>query len=88
MDDNNNDKQNNIAGDGIVPIQVAFLDSPARQVLLDTCPRTNQAVRHAHVIPTPWNLWDGTAPSIALDEDEYPSYVSQSIVGQWARYIQ
>lgn len=77
-----------VRGDGIVPTDLAFLDPPAERVILETCSLTNKPIRHAHVIPTPWNLLRGYAPSIMLKEDDFPSYVTRGVVEQWARYIQ
>jgi Putative serine esterase (DUF676) len=75
-----------VRGDGIVPIDLAFLDAPARKVVVQSCSVTSNAVRHSHVLPTPWNLWDGYAPSIALP-DEFCSYTSPGVLSQWAQYI-
>lgn len=76
-----------VVGDGIVPLALAFLDAPARRVELTTCSLTAQPIRHLHVLPTPWNLADGSAPSIPLPADAFPSYVTPGVVPQWARYI-
>jgi hypothetical protein len=76
-----------VRGDGIVPLDLAFMESPARRVVLDTCSITKEKVRHCHVLPTPWNLLDGYAPSIGLP-DSYPSYVSNGVVQQWIQYLQ
>jgi PGAP1-like protein len=76
-----------VVGDGIVPLDLAFLEPPARRVVLTKCALTNYPIRHAHVIPTPWNLWNGAAPSIGLDAETIPSYVSPGVVPQWASYI-
>lgn len=73
-----------IRGDGIIPTELAFLPPPARSVQLDTCPGTGDLVRHAHVLPTPWNLWDGSAPSIPLP---FTWYGSESVIGEWAKYV-
>lgn len=75
-----------VKGDGIVPLDLAFLDPPARRVVVDTCPLTGAAVRHSHVVPTPWNLIDGSAPSIKLPSD-FVSYTSKGVVPLWAKYI-
>lgn len=75
------------AGDGIVPLELAFLDEPARRVVLDQCTISDAPIRHAHVIPVPFNLWDGYAPSIRLPKETYPSYVTEGVVHQWAKYI-
>lgn len=74
-------------GDGIVPLDLAFMDPPSRRVVVDACMVTNLPVRHAHIVPTPWNLWDGRAPSIKLP-DSYPSYVSEGVLPLWAKYIE
>jgi PGAP1-like protein len=76
----------NVRGDGIVPLDLAFLDEPARKVVVQGCSVTSNAVRHSHVLPTPWNLWDGYAPSMALP-DEFCSYTSPGVLSQWAKYI-
>jgi pimeloyl-ACP methyl ester carboxylesterase len=64
-------------GDGIVPIDLAFLDDPAERVIVDKA-------EHIHVLPTPWNLWDGTAPSIPLGLD---SYFGADAMAKWAPYV-
>jgi hypothetical protein len=76
-----------VRGDGIVPLDLAFMESPARRVILENCSLTNERVRHSHVVPTPWRLLDGYAPSIGLP-DSYPSYVSNGVVQQWIKYLQ
>lgn len=83
------DNSNNGAarGDGIVPLDLAFLGAPARRVIVDQCALTQAPVRHSHVIPTPWNLIDGYAPSISLPPDTYPSYISKGVIPQWAPFI-
>ncbi|GAX28397.1 hypothetical protein FisN_4Hh059 [Fistulifera solaris] len=75
-----------VRGDGIVPLDLAFLEEPARRVIIDQCPLTNEKVRHSHVVPTPWNLWDGYASSIQLPSS-FPSYTSDGVVSMWAKYI-
>lgn len=80
-------KVNNVYGDGIVPLDLAFLQAPARRLELTNCTLTQQPIRHSHVVPTPWNLWNGYQPSIGLPVDEYPSYVSEGVVHQWAQYV-
>ncbi|KAL7580134.1 hypothetical protein ACA910_012891 [Epithemia clementina (nom. ined.)] len=84
----NDESGESMAGDGIVPSSLSFLESPADRVLLEKCLRTGEAIRHSHVVPTPWNLWDGLSPSIKLPEDDFPSYVSKGVVEQWAKFIQ
>lgn len=73
-------------GDGIVPVDLAFMESPARRVIIDqsTC---GKPVRHAHVLPTPYNLWDPSAPSILLEDDEFLWYGSDTVLDQWIQYI-
>jgi hypothetical protein len=73
-------------GDGIIPLDLAFMEEPARKVELSACESSGQAVRHAHVFPTPWNLLDGSAPSISLPDD-FLWYGSPSILGQWSSYV-
>jgi hypothetical protein len=75
-----------VRGDGIVPLELAFMEPPARPVQIDQCEQTGAPVRHSHVLPTPWNLWDGYAPSIRLPDD-FASYVSDGVIPQWAKYI-
>lgn len=76
----------NTQGDGIVPLELAFMEPPSRRVIVDSCSLTNSPVRHSHVLPTPWRLLDGKAPSIELPD--FPSYVSEGVLSQWAEYIQ
>ncbi|KAL7518184.1 hypothetical protein ACHAWF_000179, partial [Thalassiosira exigua] len=45
-----------VRGDEIVPTELAFMEAPARRVEIERCSETGSAVRHAHVLPTPWNL--------------------------------
>ena len=80
-------KANGVIGDGIVPLELAFLDHPAKRIEIRACRRTEQPIRHCHVLPTPWNLIDGYAPSIALPSDTFPSYISDGVVQQWAHCI-
>lgn len=74
-------------GDGIIPKELAFMDPPARAIEVERCTVTGNAVRHAHVLPTPWNLWDGYAKSIDLPED-YVWYGSEGVIDQWIDSIQ
>lgn len=67
-----------IVGDGIVPLESSLLEAPAERVVLDT-------PRHLHVLPTPWNLWDGYQPSIPLLD--VPHYLSDDVVDQWIDYL-
>ena len=76
-----------VRGDGIVPLDLAFMESPARSVEIDKCTETGYAVRHAHVLPTPWNLIDGSAPSISLPDD-IVWYGSPGVLGQWLNCIE
>jgi hypothetical protein len=76
-----------VLGDGIVPLDLAFMEAPARRVVVEACPETGRPIRHSHVLPTPWNLLDGYAPSIRLDDSNAVSYVSPEIVPQWSKYI-
>jgi hypothetical protein len=75
-----------VLGDGIVPLDLAFMESPARKIEIEKCEMTGAPVRHCHVLPTPWNLLDGYAPSIQLPDD-FVSYVSEGVIPQWAQYI-
>ena len=70
-------------GDGIVPTELAFMDHPARNVVIDACSDMGKSIRHAHVLPTPWSLIDGYAPSWKLPEE----YDSSGVLGQWLNYI-
>lgn len=76
-----------VKGDGIVPLDLAFMEEPAKRVVLSECPKTGKPIRHIHVLPTPWNLWDPFAKSIQLDDVDATSYVSPDIVAEWSRYI-
>eukprot|EP00549_Striatella_unipunctata_P009813 CAMPEP_0118721198 /NCGR_PEP_ID=MMETSP0800-20121206/30580_1 /TAXON_ID=210618 ORGANISM="Striatella unipunctata, Strain CCMP2910" /NCGR_SAMPLE_ID=MMETSP0800 /ASSEMBLY_ACC=CAM_ASM_000638 /LENGTH=249 /DNA_ID=CAMNT_0006629017 /DNA_START=194 /DNA_END=940 /DNA_ORIENTATION=- len=69
-----------VVGDGIVPTDLAFMEEPARRVELELTDDT--IVRHSHVVPTPWNLWDGYAPSIVLPK-EFLWYGSDGIIEKW-----
>ena len=75
-----------VRGDGIVPTDLAFMAAPARVVEVSECDITGVPVRHAHVIPTPWNLLDGSSPSIALPE-EFAWYGSAGVLPEWAKYV-
>jgi hypothetical protein len=75
-----------VLGDGIVPLDLAFMESPARRIQIKKCERTGAPVRHSHVLPTPWNLLDGYAPSIQLPDD-FVSYVSDGVIPRWSKYI-
>ena len=73
-------------GDGITPIDLAFLDEPARRVEIERCELTDSPVSHAHVLPTPWNLWDGSAASIGLPKDVV-WYGSPGVLRQWIEFV-
>ena len=75
-----------IRGDGIIPKDLAFMEGCENRVEVETCSRTGNNVRHAHVLPTPYNLWDPSAPSIPLPED-FCWYGSEGVIGQWMKYI-
>lgn len=77
-------KLNNVKGDGIVPVDLALLPEPARSVILDKDTQTGQDIHHLHVLPTPWNLWNPSEPSIPLG---FSSYVSPGVVAQWLPYV-
>ena len=72
-------------GDGIVPLDLAFMESPARKIVIDESMCGNP-VKHANVLPTPWNLLDGSAPSISLPDD-FLWYGSKSVVGKWIDFL-
>ena len=76
-----------VGGDGVVPAELAVMEHPARAVVIGGCSATGAAVRHAHVLPTPWSLVDGHAPSWKLPEDII-WYGSPGVLGQWLRYIE
>jgi hypothetical protein len=87
-----------VLGDGIVPLDVAFMEAPARRLELSSCPQTARPIRHSHVLPTPWKLWGKKdammAPSIALNQfdnntfiSNAVSYVSPDVVPLWSQYI-
>ena len=73
-------------GDGIIPTELAFMAPPARRVEIFECGITGESVRHAHVLPTPWNLLDGSSPSIRLPED-FAWYGSDGVITEWAKYV-
>lgn len=74
------------SGDGIVPLELAYMDAPARKVEIKSCKVTGGAVRHAHVLPTPWNLLDGSAASWSLPE-EFVWYGSEGVLSQWLPFV-
>jgi len=74
-------------GDGIVPMSLAFMEEPARRVEVESCDVSGALVRHAHVLPTPWKLLDGSSPSIPLP-DEFAWYGSEGVITKWAKFIQ
>ena len=76
---------NDVVGDGIVPLDLAFMQG-SRRITIEKCSKTGEAVRHSHVLPTPYNLWNGYAPSIKLPGN-FVSYVSEGVIHQWAQYI-
>lgn len=75
-----------VSGDGIIPRDLAFMDHPAKRVELVTCSVSGNNVRHAHVLPTPYNLWNPSAPSISLPED-FSWYGSEGVIEQWIDHI-
>lgn len=77
---------NNVKGDGIVPTDLAFMKG-ARRVEIEKCMNTDSPVRHAHVLPTPWNLLDGSAPSLKLPDD-IVWYGSPGVLEQWLQYLE
>ncbi len=79
--------QGPVEGDGIIPTELAFMDKPAKKIEVENCAITGNPIRHAHVLPTPWNLWNGYAPSINLPED-YIWYGSEGVIDEWIGAIQ
>jgi len=75
-----------VTGDGIVPTDLAFMEAPARRIEVSNCKQTGNQVRHAHVLPTPWNLLDGSAASLPLPED-FAWYGSAGVLDEWVQYI-
>lgn len=73
-------------GDGIVPTDLAFMAEPARVVEVQECSITGVPVRHAHVLPTPWNLLDGSSPSIPLPGD-FVWYGSDGVLPKWSSFV-
>lgn len=66
------------AGDGIVPLDVASIDGPAKVL---------NNVKHAGHIPTPYNIFSDSK-SIELGEEEYGTwYGSDSIVPEWTEFL-
>ena len=76
-----------VRGDGIIPLDLVFKESPARKIQIEKCEQTGGPVPHTHVLPTPWNLLDGDVPSIRMSRD-FASYVSQGVMPEWVPYIQ
>ena len=74
-----------IKGDGIIPEDLGFMDG-CNRVVVEKCSITGNNVRHAHVIPTPYNLWDPAAPSISLPED-FCWYGSEGVIDSWVQYV-
>ena len=74
-------------GDGIVPASLAFMEEPAERIEVRECGIGNNGpVRHAHVLPTPWNLMDGHAESWSLGE-EFVWYGSEGVLSQWLPFV-
>ena len=76
----------NANGDGIVPLKLGLMEKPANHVVIERSDACGSLVRHANVVPTPWNLLDGYAPSISLPED-FLWYGSKNVLPQWVNYI-
>ena len=80
----------NVGNFGEFPLSIsadlAFMDSPAKRVEIDACQRTGSPVRHAHVLPTPWNLIDGSSASWSLPED-FVWYGSEGVLSQWLPFV-
>ena len=74
-----------IRGDGIIPKDLAFMEGSNR-IEVEKCSITGNDVRHAHVLPTPYNLWEASAPSISLPSD-FKWYGSDGVIEQWIDYV-
>lgn len=87
-------------GDGIVPYELSYImddddddgnNSRVRRINIQQCTLTGKSVRHAHVIPTPWNIVNGYAPSYKLSRDDDDGsnvwYGSPGVLRQWIEYI-
>lgn len=81
-------------GDGIVPYELSYItdndnDTCVRRINIQQCLRTGKSVQHAHVIPTPWNIVNGYAPSYKLSSKDGNNiwYGSPGVLGQWIEYI-
>jgi len=74
-----------VKGDGIIPEDLAFMDG-CNRVVVEKCTITGNNVRHAHVLPTPYNLWAPAAPSISLPED-FCWYGSEGVIDSWVEYV-
>jgi hypothetical protein len=84
-------------GDGIVPYELSYImddnddndgnDSCVQRINIQQCLLTGKSVQHAHVIPTPWNIMNGYAPSYKLLEESNVWYGSPGVLGQWIEYI-
>jgi hypothetical protein len=75
-----------VKGDGIIPEDLAFMDAPANRVEVLNCSLTGNVVRHAHVLPTPYNLWSPSEASIPLSED-FRWYGSDGVMDQWIIHV-
>lgn len=76
-----------VKGDGIIPEDLVFMDAPAKRVELLTCSNTGNSVRHAHVLPTPYNLWAPSEASIPLLSDDFRWYGSEGVIDQWIEHL-
>jgi len=74
-----------VRGDGIIPESLAFMDG-CNRVEIELCSITGNKVRHAHVLPTPYNLWDPAAASISLP-GEFCWYGSTGVVEKWIEFV-
>jgi hypothetical protein len=81
-------------GDGIVPYELSYImddnddnNSCVQRINIQQCLLTGKSVQHAHVIPTPWNIVNGYAPSYKLLEESNVWYGSPGVLGQWIEYI-
>mmetsp|Transcript_7347 Transcript_7347/g.10785 ORF Transcript_7347/g.10785 Transcript_7347/m.10785 type:complete len:80 (-) Transcript_7347:310-549(-) len=51
-----------------------------------TTTTVEEKIGHAHVLPTPWKLLDGSAPSLPLPSN-FRWYGSEGVVEEWAKYV-
>lgn len=79
-------------GDGIVPYELSYITDNGtcvQRINIQQCLQTGKSVQHANVIPTPWNIVNGYAPSYKLSSENGNNiwYGSPGVLGQWIEYI-